>query len=167
VIAAILRAQWLSMRLGGNRGRIFNVLTGVIWYGLWTGLAYGAFHVVSRTDMATLRTTLPLALMGVCIYWQVIPILSASMGSALDLRKLLAYPIPHGTLFQVEVLLRLTTGAEMVLVLAGGVAGLFRNPETHGWLAVLPVLVFVLFNLLPGFGGAQFAGAAAFQEAHP
>jgi ABC-2 type transport system permease protein len=152
MIAAILRAQWLSMRLGGNRGRIFNILTGVIWYALWTGLAYGAFHAVSAAPLETLRPTLPLALLGVCLYWQAMPILSASMGSALDLRKLLAYPIPHGTLFRVEVLLRLTTGAEMLLLLAGGVAGLFRNPATRGWLAVLPVLVFITFNLLLASG---------------
>ena len=60
------------------------------------------------------------------------PILSASMGSSLDMRKLLVYPVPHGKLFQVEVLLRLTTGVEMLMVLAGGVAGLFRNPADRG-----------------------------------
>ena len=50
------------------------------------------------------------------------------------------------------MLLRLTTGAEMVLVLAGGVAGLFRNPATRGWPAVVPVLVFIVFNLLLASG---------------
>jgi ABC-2 type transport system permease protein len=152
MIAAILRAQWLSMRLGGRRGRIFNVLTGVTWYAIWTALAYGAFRVVSRSPLDSLRYTLPLALLGVCIYWQAMPILSASMGSALDLRKLLAYPIPHRKLFLVEVLLRVTTGAEMLLVLLGGLAGLFRNPATSGWTAVIPVLIFVLFNVLLASG---------------
>ena len=152
MIAAILRAQWLSMRMGGNRGRIFNVLTGVAWYGMWTALAYGGFHLVSQSPVEVVRRTAPLALLGVFVYWQAMPILSASMGSALDLRKLLAYPIPHRTLFQVEVLLRLSTGAEMVLVLSGGVAGLFRNPATRGGPAVFPVLVFIVFNLLLASG---------------
>jgi ABC-2 type transport system permease protein len=40
----------------------------------------------------------------------------------------------------------------MVLVLAGGVAGLFRNPATRGWLAIVPVALFVLFNLLLASG---------------
>lgn len=152
MIAAILRAQWLSMRMGGHRGRSFNILTGLIWYGVWVVAASLAFRLVSTAPIGPLRTFLPLALLGVCLYWQVMPIMSASMGSALDLRKLLAYPIPHGKLFQVEVLLRLTTGAEMLLVLVGGVAGLFRNPATRGWMAVIPVLLFVVFNLLLASG---------------
>ena len=65
------------------------------------------------------------------------PILSASMGSSLDMRKLRIYPAPHAKLFWVEVLLRLTTGMEMVLVLAASVAALFRNPLTRGWNARL------------------------------
>ncbi|MCU1236691.1 MAG: hypothetical protein JWP63_4658 [Candidatus Solibacter sp.] len=152
MIAAILRAQWLSMRMGGQRGRIFNIITAIAWYGIWTAVAYGAFYLVSRSPLEVIRHTMPLALLGVCVYWQAMPILSASMGSALDLRKLLAYPIPHRTLFQVEVLLRIATGAEMVLVLAGGLAGLFRNPETRGTLAVLPLLIFIVFNVLLASG---------------
>jgi hypothetical protein len=31
-------------------------------------------------------------------YWQLMPVVSASWGGA-DLKKLLAYPIPHGKLF--------------------------------------------------------------------
>jgi ABC-2 type transport system permease protein len=140
------------MRMGGNRGRIFNVLTGVAWYGMWTALSYGGFHLVSQSPVEVIRRTAPLALLGVFVYWQAMPILSASMGSALDLRRLLAYPIPHRTLFQVEVLLRLATGAEMVLVLSGGVAGLFRNPATRGWPAVFPVVIFIVFNVLLASG---------------
>jgi hypothetical protein len=135
VIAAILRAQWLSMRMGGQRGKIFSFITGVVWYSVWIVAASFACLTVSRAPTDVLRRILPLALLGVFLYWQVMPILSASMGSALDLRKLLAYPIPHGKLFEVEVLLRLATGLEMLLVLAGGVARLFRNPAARGWPA--------------------------------
>jgi ABC-2 type transport system permease protein len=63
------------------------------------------------------------------------PVLSASMGASLDLRKLLPYPIPHRKLFTVEVLLRLTTAVEMLILMAGGVAGLIANPGVGGWRA--------------------------------
>jgi ABC-2 type transport system permease protein len=140
------------MRVGGQRGRIFNVITAIAWYGMWTAVAYAGFRLVSHASLDEVRRYAPLALLGVFVYWQAVPILSASMGSALDLRKLLAYPIPHRTLFQVEVLLRLATGAEMVLVLAGALAGLFRNSETSGWPALPPVLVFIVLNLLLSSG---------------
>ena len=84
--------------------------------------AAAAGLAIAAADAANLRIYLPLGSLGVFLYWQLMPIASASMGSALDLRKLLAYPIPHAKLFTVEVLLRLTTAIEMLIVLAGGVA---------------------------------------------
>src|SRR5205085_6044002 len=98
----------------------------------------------------------PLGRLGICIYWQAMPILSASMGSSLDMRKLLVYPAPHPKLFLVEVLLRLTTGLEMLIVLVGGAAGLLRNRDAGGW-STLPsvlggVLIYVLFNVLLASG---------------
>ena len=124
MIGAILRAQWLTMRFGG-RGRGITILVGLLWYGLWTVAARwrrrgGAVRCRDACASDSCRWDCS----AICAYWQLMPILSASMGSALDLRKLLAYPIPHRKLFIVEVLLRFTTALEMVLVLAGGVAGL-------------------------------------------
>jgi len=153
VVAAILRAQWLSMRMTANRrGAILSLITGAIWYGLWTVAATVAFYTLSRADAGQLRLWIPVGLLAVCLYWQAMPILSASMGSSLDLRKLRIYPAPHGKLFYVEVLLRLTTGLEMLLVLAAGVAALFRNPLTRGWYSLVPALIFILFNLLLASG---------------
>ena len=74
------------------------------------------------------------------------------MGSALDMRKLMVYPVPHARLFQVEVLLRLTTGIEMLMVLAGSVAGMFHRSAAMGWLALPAVLIYVVFNLLLASG---------------
>src|SRR5450755_1610178 len=127
MIAAILRAQFLSMRIG-SRGRVFGVITGLFWYGIWVVAACAAFLGVSGASAERLRLFLPLGALGVCAYWQAMPILSASMGSALDMRKLMVYPVPHAKLFQVELLLRLTTGIEMLMVLAGSLAGMFHNP---------------------------------------
>ncbi|MBZ5623285.1 MAG: hypothetical protein LAQ69_31870 [Acidobacteriia bacterium] len=156
MIEAILRAQLLSMRIGASRGAIFSVITGVIWYGLWCGVAVAAYVLASTTPAASLESYLPLGFLAVCAYWQVIPVFSASMGAGLDMRKLLVYPAPHGKLFQVEILLRLATGAEMVLVLTGGTIGLVHNPAGGGW-AGLPrllsaVVIFILFNLLLASG---------------
>ena len=144
MIAAILRAQFLSMRLGG-RGRVFGVITGSLVRPLGSGrLRRLPRRVGPPPD--SLRTLLPFGALAVCAYWQVMPILSASMGSGLDMRKLMVYPVPHAKLFQVEVLLRLTTGVEMLMVLLGAVAGLFRR-SAQLWLAIVPAgLIFIAFN---------------------
>jgi ABC-2 type transport system permease protein len=153
VIGAIVRAQWLSMRIGANRrGSIFTLITWVIWYGIWTGLSVLAYLALAQANPEQLRIWLPLGLLGVCFYWQVMPVLSASMGSSLDMRKLRIYPVPHGKLFAAEVLLRLTNGLEMLIVLAAGLAAIFRNPLTRGSRALLPFAVFILFNVLLASG---------------
>ena len=156
MISAILRAQWLSMRLMAHRGAALSLITGLIWYGFWSLLAYLIQTLAAEVEAATLRSWIPAGLLVICIYWQVVPILSASMGSALDMRKLLIYPAPHGKLFVVETMLRLATGLEMVLVLAGGVAGLLRNPVCGGWRAapriLALILIYVLFNLFLASG---------------
>ena len=132
MIAAILRAQLLSMRLrsGGRRGGVvFSSITGLIFYGFWAFLGWGAMLFFSSPNQAPyFVAVLTSGLAFVMLYWQVAPIISASFGASLDLRKLLAYPIPHGKLFLIEVLLRITTCAEMVVVLGGAVTGLMRNP---------------------------------------
>ena len=124
----------------------------MVWYSIWAIAACAAYLAVAAASLEQLARWLPLGAFGVCLYWQVMPIVSASMGSALDMRKLMAYPVPHRKLFQVEILLRLTAGAEMVMVLAGGAAGLFRNPRTSGWPVVPAVLAYIAFNLLLASG---------------
>jgi ABC-2 type transport system permease protein len=150
VIAAILRAQWLSMRFS-TRGRIATLVVACIWYGMWAVGAWAAAIGIAGASAADLRLYLPVGLAGVFLYWPLMPVISASMGSGLDLRKLLAYPIPHEKLFTVEVLLRLTTAMEMLILLAGGAAGLIAGRSASVWLAlVLPL--FVVFNLLLSSG---------------
>ena len=89
------------------------------------------------------------------LYWQLAPVLSASFGASLDLRKLLVYPIPHRKLFTVEILLRLTTCGEMVIVVGGAAIGLLRNP-LYGWRAAPWILagavVFAAANILLSAG---------------
>ena len=155
MIWAILRAQWLSMRSfrldSRRRGAIFSIITAVVWYGFWTFLASIAYELTSSAEAAgVIRQGLPIGLMIVFLYWQVAPIVSASLGASLDLKKLLIYPIPHRKLFVIEVMLRLTMCAEMLLLLGGSMIGLLRNPFFGGIQAgprvIAPFLLFVLFN---------------------
>jgi ABC-2 type transport system permease protein len=153
MIAAILRAQLISMRRTFGTGAALSILGGIFWYGLWTFGALAAFSVAAGLPAARLESGLSFSLAGICVYWQIIPLISATMGSSLDLRKLLAYPLPHGRLFLVEVLLRLTNGLEVILLLAGGAAGLILNPAgAHIPATVCALAVFVLFNLLLASG---------------
>jgi ABC-2 type transport system permease protein len=156
MIAAILRAQLLSMRMGARRGAIFGLITGLLWYGFWCGASVAMSVLAAHAGASVLRRALPTGLLLLFVYWQVVPIVSASFGSALDMRKLLVYPVPHARLFLVEVLLRFTTGAEMVLVAIGASAGLLRNSAIGGWAAapriLSPIAIFLLFNLLLSSG---------------
>jgi ABC-2 type transport system permease protein len=144
------------MRPGSNRGFGLGLLAAIFWYGFWFFAACMTGFFTAHAEAGMLRYGFPVGLMAVCVYWQAMPVLSASMGSSLDLRKLLVYPAPHQQLFLIELLLRFTTGIEMQMVLAGGAIGLLRNPVA-GRLAALPslacaFLVFILFNLLLASG---------------
>ena len=155
VIAAILQAQWRSTRFFG-RGSALTIVMGLFWYGIFAAMACGAGLSAAVVGQADLNHYLPLAFCGLCLYWQLIPLVTASMGASIDLRKLLPYPIPHRRLFLVEVMLRFTTGIEVMLVLTGGMIGLWSNSLLHGWAdglrLVAVYLVFVSFNLLLASG---------------
>jgi len=161
MIRAILRAQWLSMRISrmasGRRGAVFSAIVAVLWYGFWTFLAVIAEALTAAPELrAQIETWLPAGLLGVFAYWQLAPLASATMGASLDLRKLLAYPVPRRSLFLVEILLRITTCAELLLLLAGAGVGLLRNPAFGGRLSLarvpLAMVLFAAFNLMLAAG---------------
>jgi len=161
MIRAILWAQWLSMRtlrVGTRvRGAIFSALTGTLFYGFWVVLAFVADAFFSNPEnLSNFRLALPLSLLVVMFYWQIAPVVSASLGASLDLKKLIVYPIPRERLFAVELLLRVTTCMEMLLAMTGIVSGLLRNPATGGGAAAPRViggaLVFIALNLLLSAG---------------
>ena len=135
---AILWAQFRTLRnylpRSSKFGLVFSGLLGLIWYGGFVTLAIGAAFLTSTPgDIPIVAKILPGALFLAFMYWQVIPVLLVSTGSALEIKKLVAYPIPKGELFGLEVLLRVSTGIEVVLVLTGAGIGLLLNPR------VLPV----------------------------
>lgn len=143
----------MRLRTGTRRaGAVFSAVTGALFYGLWMLLAFGAAVFFADPENApNFPLVLSNGLLLVTAYWQIVPVLSAGFGATLDLRKLLAYPIPHRKLFTVEVLLRLTTCAEMLAAIAGAAIGLLRNP-LYGWKAAPPILlgslIFVATNIL-------------------
>jgi len=169
MIRAILWAQWRSMRtlrVGTRvRGAVFSGVTGLLFYGFWAVLAFVAEAFFANPDNQGLfPLALPMSLLVVMLYWQVAPVVSASLGASLDLKKLIVYPIPRGRLFAVELLLRVTTCLEMLLVMGGILSGLLRNPLVGGrvgglaggWPAaprlVGASILFIALNLLLSAG---------------
>jgi ABC-2 type transport system permease protein len=153
---AIFWAHWRSLRnFYPRRGVAWTAVVGLAWYGLWAAAAVIFGRIFSApSDVPVLRAALPGGLLMMFLYWQVVPLLLATTGSSLDLRKLRAYPVPEGRLFAIEILLRITSAVEMVLVLAGIVIGTLLNPALAKWgpLAVL----FGVFNLILAVGLRDF-----------
>ena len=153
---AIIWAQWRTIRnyipRSNKLGLIFTSVLVALWYAGFGFLALLAVFFLSRPDEVDfVRQVFPTALLMCFLYWQLIPILMASTGSALDIKKLLVYPIPHRELFTLEVLLRISTGVEMLLLLGGSFAGLLLNPKIPLW-APFTLVFFVAFNLLLSAG---------------
>jgi ABC-2 type transport system permease protein len=133
-------------------GRILAGVLWLFWYGLWAFLGVAAGIYIGSASRADLAASLPAILMGTCLFWQLAPILTTDAGASLNARKILLYPIPDGELFIVEVLLRLSTALEMLLVLAGTWIGLALNPAVPAALAALAMALFVSFNVLLSAG---------------
>ena len=153
---AIVWAQWRSTRNHLPRanmgGLIFTTLLTTFWFGGFAYLGVMAGFLLSEPgELDVFHKILPPALLLSFLYWQVIPVLLTSMGSSLDLRKLLVYPIPKRALFAIEVILRISTGVEMMLILTGAGIGLLLNPRVPVWAAFTLVL-FVVFNLFCSTG---------------
>ena len=122
---------------------MFSAIVAVLWYGFWTLLAAVAEELTAAPGLrAQIETWLPAGLLAVFAYWQLAPLASATMGASLDLRKLLVYPVPRRSLFLVEILLRITTCAELLLLLDGRghrFAAQSRHSAGGGALARVPL----------------------------
>jgi ABC-2 type transport system permease protein len=153
-LRAVLWAQMRVLRnLYPRSNRLATTLAGlltVFWYSLWTALAVFIAGVLRRPDPSLdLPNLLSNGLLLVFAYWQLVPLILISSGMSLDLRRIAVYPISTSELFWLEVLLRVTSSLEMLIVLAGTAVGLVANPQWPPWtpLALIP---FVLLNLLVG-----------------
>ncbi|HXE62462.1 MAG TPA: hypothetical protein VN519_02930 [Bryobacteraceae bacterium] len=156
MLRAILYAQLLSMRPRKGRalrgGAVFSAITTLFFYGIFAFLGFSMMLLFSSPDLAgrfvKLLSGILLLMTG---YWQIGPVITASFGASIDLRKLMAYPVPRRQLFLVEVLLRAMTSFDIVLVLSGIAIGLLLNP-LYGWGAAPYVIVgavaFAVMNVL-------------------
>ena len=151
-IAAILRTQYLTVRnRAGSSAMIFWLLS-AIWYGLVALGAYAIWQLLPGIkDPATLVRVVTGGLFLAFLAWQFLPLLLVSAGVTLELKRLLVYPIPPSRLFLIEVLLRVTTGVEVLILMAGGAAGLWAHPEVPFW-APLFLAPFMAFNMLLSAG---------------
>jgi ABC-2 type transport system permease protein len=156
---AILWAEWRSLLnfrpRGSGAGMALAGLMALFWYGLWFVLSVAAHSFAAAAPAANLAHALPRVLMFVLFYWQLSPVLTASLGVSLALEKLLVYPIPFRQLFTIEVLLRLSTSIEVLILLCGVSTGLARNPAIPAWSPLLALAVYAASNLLLSAGLRQ------------
>lgn len=147
---AIVWAQWRSIfnRFPRQRaGLVFTWLFSLLWYAGFAFLGVmAAWGLPEVRDHKTLLRILDIGLLIAFGYWQFMPLLMVSSGISLDLKRLLVYPIPERRMFGIEVLLRASTGTEVLLVLAGTAIGLWRSPIAHWW-GPLFFIPFTAFNL--------------------
>jgi ABC-2 type transport system permease protein len=154
-VRAILLAQWrtlLNFYPRHRGGVLFSALISVIWYGGWTMGSVAIASVLAEwKPVARLPQIMSGGLLVVFLYWQVTPLMLATTGASLDLKRLLVYPIPRGQLFAIEVMLRLSISFEVLLLMCGATVGLLLNRGTPLW-APLAFLPFTLFNLFLSAG---------------
>ena len=157
-IRAIVWAQWRIQRNHLPRtstGSWLLMLLGLVWYAAFATFAFGILLLLKASPRKDLESLLATGLLGVSAFWQIVPLLTLTAGWSLNLKKLQSFPVPAGALFGIEVLLRVTTVFEMLMLVAGGCIGLFLNPENPKPAALL-VLLIVPFNLLLSLGVREF-----------
>ncbi|MGH9638647.1 MAG: hypothetical protein ACRD3Y_01180 [Bryobacteraceae bacterium] len=150
--AQISAISWAQLRTARNHlprtqtGTVLLWLVSLLWYGVYAALAVILALTLPALPLETIRQWLPLALLGVFAFWQLVPLFTLSSGWSLQLDKLRIYPVSDAALFGIEVLLRVTSAPEMILILLGGTVGLARHP-------LIPVasacclLLYIPFNL--------------------
>jgi ABC-2 type transport system permease protein len=154
-IRAILWAQWRTLlnsypRVSG--GTILAVFISILWYGAWAvASVFLAALLGEAKSIDRVANGLISGLFAMFMYWQVVPLLLATTGASLDLKRLLAYPIPRGQLFAIEVALRISISVEMLIVLAAAAFGLLWNPLVPAWAPIV-LVPFALMNLFLSAG---------------
>jgi ABC-2 type transport system permease protein len=150
---AILWAQWRTLLAFYRKPQMGGHWVGTIVMGFWylmvAGGAVGLGFAMSTERLARapqFETVCSFGLLVAFLYWQFVPVFLASTGMSIDMKRLTVYPIRPNQLFQIEVLLRLTTGVEVVLLLLGVGVGALLNPALPKW-GPLGLLVFLVMNL--------------------
>lgn len=156
--SAILWAQWRTILNFYRKPQMGGFWMGSIVMAFWYlmivvgSVAICYFVSIAKpSQVAAFERVLTFGMLAAFLYWQVVPVLMASTGMALEIRKLMVYPIPERQLFQIEVLLRLSTGVEVLILLTGLFIGLLRNPEIPVW-GPFTIVIYIGFNLFLSAG---------------
>ncbi|MBV9764604.1 MAG: hypothetical protein JOZ48_07140 [Acidobacteriaceae bacterium] len=136
-------------------GTVLLWFLSLLWYGMYAGLAVGIAILLPQLPVDALRKWLPIGFLAIFLFWQIIPLFTLSTGWSLQLNKLQIYPVSNSALFGIEVLLRLTTAPEMILVLGGAIVGLERRPDTS-WLSAIFVFLYIPLNLFLSLAIREF-----------
>ena len=143
---------WAQFRIFRNRlprtnvGSVLAGLVGLLWYGIFIAAGISFSIVIPELSLAELRAHLPVGLLAVFLFWQIVPLFTLSTGWSLQLNKLQIYPVSNSAFFGIEVLLRISTAPEMLFVIFGGFIGLLRHPATP-FLSPFFLLLFIPLNL--------------------
>ena len=82
----ILAILWAQFRIFRNRlprtnvGSVLAGLVGLLWYGLFIGIGIGVALAIPHLPMAQLRDYLPIGLLGIFLFWQIVPLFTLSTG---------------------------------------------------------------------------------------
>src|SRR5205823_3887068 len=157
-ILAIAWAQFRTMRNHLPRTSLGTVLlwcVSLLWYGLYVGLAVYLGATLRELSLEKLRLWVPVGLLAVFLFWQIVPLFTLSSGWSLELGKLQMYPVSDRALFAIEIVLRFTTAPEMMIVLAGALVGLLRDLAIPT-LFPLFLLLFIPLNLFLSLAIREF-----------
>lgn len=156
-IQALLQVQFRSLlntakHRTGRRGFALSIAFTIGWYALWVAAAIGCAVVPNAIGREDVEAALPGLLLFVMAYWQLMPLLTMSLGVSLETRKVAIYPISMPTLFAVECLLRLGTGSEMMLLLCGLFGGLALASSPYLPELGVAFFLFIIFNVFLSAG---------------
>ena len=148
---AIVWAQWRTIFNHYPRANKWSsgltIALTLVWYAGWAAGALAlAAKLSTLSDLNTGRVYLAYGLLLGFFYWQVVPLMLATAGIGLEMKKLVVYPIPHSQLFLLDAILRVSTGIEVLILIGGASAGVMLNRRLPWW-SVLGFVPFVVFNL--------------------
>ena len=108
-------------------------------------------EVHRRCSPEQANSALTAGLFIIFLYWQITPLLMAATGFALDMRKLLVYPIAPARLFGIDLVLRAITSLESIFLLTGASIGVPMNGRLHK-SGALAIGMFIALNLFVAAG---------------
>jgi ABC-2 type transport system permease protein len=151
VLLAQLRMYRNMMGKRGKATSALNLIVSGIWYCFVAFLAVVVSGFISKAETAAnLAPSIQYVLLAIFLYWQVVPILTVSFGLALDVKRLLVFPICPGQFFLLDLVLALPTSIEPLIVLGGVLAGLLRNPAVPAIYAIVAIMLFLCTNIFVG-----------------